>query len=109
MTDRKEIFRAIGEEREYQIRRWGDRLSNIQPEESYTIVELQKSICDHIVYMEHYLTKAKEAATLSISDNDALNELRKVVTLGVACFEQHGIPTRDLSQPFTNKRDGDPA
>jgi hypothetical protein len=32
--------------------------------------------------------------------------LRKVVALGVACFEQHGMPVRDPNTRCVNARDG---
>jgi hypothetical protein len=35
--------------------------------------------------------------------------MRKVVALGIACFEQHGIAPRDLSAGVVNGHDGLPA
>ena len=62
-----------------------------------------------MVYMQDYLTEAFHQISRTNSDESALDTLRKVVTLGVACFEQHGVSERDLSVPIINGRDGKPA
>ena len=101
--DRSEILEAIADERDYQVRRWGIR----QPDG--TMKEIQKPIENYVLYMEHYLEKAREAITLSNNDDESLNEIRKVVALGVACFEQHHLSKRDMSQQIINTRDGEPS
>lgn len=103
MTDRTELLAAINDERNYQVRRWGIR------QEDGSFHEIHKPIENFILYMEHYLEKAREAITLSNDDNEPLNELRKVVALGVACFEQHHMNRRDMSQQVINNRDGKPS
>jgi hypothetical protein len=100
---RERVFEALGSEREYQKRRWGIRQNNGQ------MFETQHGVCDYLTYMGHYLTKAKAEASEKAGNDAALEMLRKVVTLGIACFEQNGIQARDLSKPIINGRDGQSA
>lgn len=97
------IFDAIAGERAYQARRWGQRTWNGCFEEQ------SHSVGEFLVYMRDYLDEAGRAATREDGDEKTLDVLRKVVALGVACFEQHGVPLRDASLPCINGRDGQPA
>jgi len=74
--DRKEIYELIDEEREYQ-----DSLE-------YHSVEKDKShsTADWIIYMERKLNQAKEMV-YQLKDDDALEQVKKVTALGVACME----------------------
>lgn len=98
-------FEQIGEvidfERLYQQMRWGHL-----NESDGTIVEDYHSVGDYVCLMENYLLKAKQALGGNLTTEESLHELRKVVALGVACFEEHGVPERDLSQPVVNVHDG---
>lgn len=100
-TSRQDVFAAIESERLYQVAKWGYR----QPDGSLT--EAKHGVCDYLCYMHDYLEAAIKAASRQPGNNGALEELRKVVTLGVACFEQHGIKPRDLAG-VANARDGLP-
>lgn len=100
-TTRERVFKALEDERFYQLKRWGERQSD------GTFAEKPHSIGEFILYMEDYLEAARKAASrLPDEDDTALHELRKVVTLGIACFEQHDCPIRDFSKPIFNGRDG---
>ena len=44
--------------------------------------------------MEHYLHLAREAWTRSRDEAVPLHMMRKVVGIGVRCFENHGVPDR---------------
>lgn len=108
--DRAEIFQVIGEERAYQRRRWGVRSAE-NPRE---FIEKSQSVARFILYMEDYLATARaQASHLPDGDPRVLDTLRKVVTLGVACFEQHGVPSRSPGQMaegyVINGYDGQPA
>lgn len=98
----EDIIAALKSERDYQMRRWGVR----QPDG--TIQEAQHSVSDWLVYMDDYLTEAKHNATREPGSTMALESLRKVVSLGVACFMQCGIRPR-LDGAILNARDGLPA
>jgi hypothetical protein len=84
--NRQQVFDRLSEEREYQNDRWGG-----------PIHDREHNIGDWVIYMEHYLQKAKTSLTTG-STEDALSELRKVTALGVACFEQFECPKRKPSQ-----------
>lgn len=99
-TSRTNVFHALDTERDYQLRRWGFRQPN------GTMREAEHSVCDFITYMQHYMTKTLAAASEVAGNDAALEMMRKVVALGVACFEQHGIAPRDLTKPVINGRDG---
>ncbi len=83
------IFAAIESERAYQVKRWGVRQSDGSFE------EVPKSVGEFITYMQHYMSEATKAATTETGAFPTLEQLRKVVALGVACFEQHGIRFRE--------------
>lgn len=102
MLDFESVMKAIESERKYQVRRWGTRQFN------GSFVETQHTVCEYMVYMKYYLDEAFKEASTKVGDKDALEVLRKVVTLGVACFEQHGVKPRVVGS-IVNGRDGQPA
>jgi RPA family protein len=77
---RSEVFSLIDGERDYQDLRWKDSLS--------------RSVGDFLVYMDDYMRKAKERFTAVEGTDEALDVIRKVTALGVACMEKHGAPRR---------------
>jgi hypothetical protein len=80
---RAEVYAVIDGERAYQDGRWGG-----------TVHDENKRLGDWITYMRFYLDEATRRATKDSHERGALTELRKVVALGVACFEQMGVPER---------------
>lgn len=91
-------YSAIDREREYQRRCVGKR------EPDGAVVELPKTVGEYLVYMQHYLTQAITASTTQMGDDAALDSVRKLTALGVACMEMHGAPERS-DAPVLNKRD----
>jgi len=75
MATRDEVFDAINSERNYQDTRWPGH---------------EHEIASYLTYMQSYLNEAINIA----SKTAALDALRKVVTLGVKCMEEHGAPLR---------------
>jgi hypothetical protein len=103
---RRDVFGKFDSERQYQIRRWGVR----QADGSFT--EVPKSIEEYVLYMEDYLHEARHQLSRlpePEARDVALDTLRKVVTLGIACFEQHGVKGRNPNALVINGRDGQPA
>jgi hypothetical protein len=88
MASRKEVFAAIETERLYQIRKWGIRSHEVSA---------------YILFIEHHLQKARAIASTMRHERAALDELRKVTTLGVACMEEHGAPSRSADAPIVYK------
>lgn len=82
--NRDKIYKALDGERWYQDEKWkGEEHENHEVESFMT-------------YMDHHLTLAKSA--ISVGEKQRLlHELRKVTALGVACFEKHGVPLRDIN------------
>ncbi len=90
-VERDEVFDVLDGEREYQIEKWGERVTPIG---------------DFLVYMQDYLTQAFNQAT-RVPGPDLLTEntlatIRKVTALGVACMEQWGAPSRQEVNPITD-------
>jgi hypothetical protein len=97
----KKIVDILAHERTYQLFRWG-----VPAPTDNGLADKPKSIGEYILYMEHHLHLARVASsTLDDNDPEALNQLRKVTTLGLACFEQHGVPPRKGGM-VTNGHDG---
>lgn len=85
------VYEAIDGERDYQGSVWNaDTTSSGGQHETAAF----------ILYMEEYLARARElSATLAegaTNENgeEALDFVRKVTALGVACMEQNGAPRR---------------
>lgn len=78
---------SVIEERSYQDRKWG------------TVQQRPHEVGGYITIMRKLLSDAEAAWATSRGDASALDELRKVVAVGVACFEQHGVPHRIIKPP----------
>ena len=76
---REEVYRAIDKERDHQDLKWNADVH---------------STGDWIVFMRTYLTQAETRLSKESKTEGALEEIRKVVALGVACMEQNGIVNR---------------
>jgi len=88
MTDRRDVYKAIDSERDYQSRLWND--------ETTTSGGLH-SLEEWLVYMDDYLRQAKEQLSRNakqVADPLALATIRKITAMGVCCMEQHGAPHR---------------
>lgn len=86
IMERKEVYRIIDGEREYQdtIRR---------DNENETRDDKEKSVADFMLYMKEHLRRA-EHNHYYLNEANALAEIRKVVALGVAAGEAFGLPER---------------
>jgi len=81
--DSKDIYKVLDGERRYQDTK-GELLG----------WSATHSVGDFIVFMQGYLNDAIKKGSHEAGWQGSLEELRKVVALGVACFEQHGVPER---------------
>lgn len=84
---RAKVFDAIGVERYYQELKWGD------------LVDHPQSVGAYLTLMRVHLARAENAWAGANNDLEALNCLRKVLAIGVACGEQHGMPRRHDAEP----------
>src|SRR4051812_24507266 len=83
-ANRNEVFEAIIGERKFQDRKWG------------TIDQHPHEVGGWLTLMRKLLTDAEAAWSASNGDRGALDEVRKLLAVGVACCEQHGIERRSL-------------
>lgn len=77
------IFDRISRERDYQDVKWGDN--------PYTVGEW-------LLIMQAELDEAKQAWVKNRGDMKALEEILQVVSVGVACLEEHGVVERGQYQ-----------
>jgi len=82
MSTRQEVFSTINDERVFQDRKWG------------TIQEHPHEVGSWLTIMRQLLNDAERAYVSQRGDFGAIDELRKVVAVGVACMEQHGTVPR---------------
>ncbi len=94
--DRDKVYLAIDSEREFQDRKWG------------TISQHPHEVGGWITLMRKLLNDAEQAWSSSSGDHRALQEIRKVVAVGVACCEQHSVTTRSkhTEPPLESMRGG---
>lgn len=83
---RNKIYKVIDGERDYQDKKWGGKDH-----------DKEHGIIDWIEFMENILETAYQYSELD--EEKALDELRQVVALGIACFEIHGVPDRVIPLP----------
>ena len=93
--DQKAVFEAIASEREYQDRKWG--APSEHPHE----------VGGWLTLMAVHLRRAQDAWAGANSDTEALAALRKVLAVGVACGEQHGLRGRARAEPASQRMRGD--
>lgn len=79
---REQVFAAIDSERVYQELKWGK------------LEEHPQSVGAYLTLMRVHLADAEAAWARSSGDAMALDRLRRVLAIGVACGEQNGMPKR---------------
>lgn len=91
-NSRQKVYEIIDGERDYQDSKWDIQTGLNKPTESY------------IVYMQAYLNQAIKDISFASGDQKALDSLRKVVSLGIACFEVNGVPPRTTTSPVQSTK-----
>ena len=84
---RETIFKKIDEERAYQDLKWSTGQRSDQ------VPDKDKSVAEWLNYIEYHLDIAKKNV-YQLDKTAALDEIRKVTALAVACMEIHGCPER---------------
>ena len=77
--NRDHIFQTITRERDFQEQGWGDN---------------PHAVGEWLLIMQAELDEAKQAWVEGHGDNGALKEILQVISVGVACLEQHGVVER---------------
>jgi hypothetical protein len=85
-------FESIQTERAYQDAKWGHHSQH------------GHEVGAWLLLMQVHLAKAQAAWAGANNDKGALEELRKVLAIGVACGEQHGLPHRSAYMLSTVER-----
>lgn len=86
MATRSEVYGLVDDERTYQRTKWGPEADVHTPEE-------------WIIYMEHYVLKAKRALVEEAFPGcrkEAMSAVRKITAMGVAAMESNETPKRTL-------------
>lgn len=91
VMERKEVYKCLDTERDYQDLRWSPRREKNQTPDA------EKPPAEWLNYIEYHLNKAKREVYL-LNDEFALAEIRKVAALAVRCLELHGCPERIIPE-----------
>lgn len=83
--NRNRVYESIDSERCHQDKKWG------------TVQEHPHELGAWLTLMHKFLAKADEAWASNSDDYMSLCELRKLLAVGVACAEQHGLPQRNVT------------
>ncbi len=76
------VFAVIVDERRHQDKKWG------------TIQDHPHEVGSWLTILDQLVEDAKRAYMSQRGDAGALDEIRQVVGVGVACMEQHGVVHR---------------
>lgn len=88
-TIRQLVYDAIDGERDYQASRWN---------ENTTTTKGLHTVDEFVLYMIDYIEEARRQLSRNASplaQQLALDTVRKVAAMGVACMEQNGAPQRE--------------
>lgn len=80
---RRDVYEVVDGERDYQ-----DGLPATRSDGG------DKSVGAFLALMQRYMTVALDDYAMNPGDAGALDVVRKITALGVACMEQHGAPAR---------------
>lgn len=79
-ASRDQVYIAINTERAYQEHKWGDQAGG--------------TIDEFSLYISGYVADLVRETSHNFTGEEALNIIRKITALGVACMERHGAPHR---------------
>ncbi len=82
VNNRQDVFDAILEERDYQNKVWPDH-------------DEHNRVGDFLVYIDSYVRSAQDKLTQEAGNQSALDQIRKIAALCVACMENCGIVKRN--------------
>jgi len=85
---REKVFEKISTERDYQDAKWG------------VPMEHPHEVGGWILLIQQHANDAAKAWSTSSNDREALEEIRKIAAIAVACGEQYGLQSRS---PYLTK------
>jgi len=89
--ERKEVYKLIDGEREYQEFRWNQNLRDGD------VSDEQKPPAEWLNYIKYHLERG-EITNYQLSKADTMEEIRKIAALAVRAMEIHGCPARQPLQ-----------
>lgn len=81
---RENVYKLIDGERKYQ-----EKWEILRAEKGLPAKDEYATVESWILWMEDYLVRARTAATNDVDKTIALEQIRKVTALGVACMENN--------------------
>jgi len=90
--ERKEVYKVIDGERDYQDIKWAGTKSNNEPGEG----ALDRTIDEYAAYIQGYANELINIVSHTDDRFAKLDAVRKVAALCVACMESNGARARDL-------------
>ena len=90
--ERKEVYKVIDTERNYQDSFWNGTKSSQQPSNAPNSME--RTIDEFALYVARYSNKLVEVCGTTDYPKEKLEVFRKIAALCVACGEQHSLPKR---------------
>lgn len=71
--EREKVYKIIDNEREYQDKKWIN----------------QRSVAEELLIMKNFLDKAQASYVGVLGESVALDQVRKVVAIGIRCMENN--------------------
>lgn len=93
MPTRQQVYASLDSERDYQegLAKKAGTVEGVRP---HSVEEFTLYIDDYVTELKHQLARTW---TPDRQVPAALDTLRKITAMGVACMEQHGAPLRITS------------
>jgi len=91
--ERKEVYKVIDTERDYQNKIWSGTKSSRRPSDAPNAME--RSIDEFALYIARYSARIVEVCGTTDYKEQKLELFRKMAALCVACGEAHGMPERE--------------
>jgi len=88
---RKEVYKLIDGERDYQDSRWDNDKETRSGKSD--ILDKDKSLAEWLNYLEFHLNEAKHGV-YALEPKTTKHSIRKIAALAVACMENHDCPPR---------------
>ena len=79
---REDVYKIIDSERDYQESQWAGH---------------NHEVGAYLTMLRYYLTDAERAWTKNNGDGPALDVIRKIGSIAVACMEEHGVEKRVIN------------
>lgn len=80
--NREDVYDIVDSERCYQDERWAGH---------------KHEVGAHLTLLRSYMREAEEAWVFNNGDRLALQSIRKIAGIAVACMEEHGAEHRELN------------